>query len=577
MAFTVPRLDGPAVQTAPVAIPQAQAFGADAFGAGIAKGLGDSGRVVSTFAKQEQDKADAGMVLKSLSEADSVDVAMVNGARELKGEQALGMSTVFMENYDKANQAIREKMGTEEQRTAFDKLMEPRRHSFEKLVNTHEYEQSNAWNIGNAEAAVKSSFTRMGLYGNDPVRFEDARLEMERNATAALQLKGFGPNSDATKEKLFELNNKAYEDRIQARIATNATEAKGLFDALRTKLDPDTAARLEKQLKPAVSFQVGLDTANALLDQNPTATADDLLNKLRKDPVVSKDKEAFTFAEGQIRTMKVAQESARKQHVEQVEAAVVAPLAKMIADSSKPGGRLPTLNDLRNDPNAAELLKQDPEKYQKISEHIITANDRAAERLRAEADRKERKQEHATRQAILEEERATKKTQRSNYADLWSDPGALQKTNLDYLVLQEKLTPEQAKSLEARKTEAGKDTLLSEVAEVKAVLGAAKIKEKTPAYDQAIEYINQRKSAFEADEKRKPRASEVKDMAREAVHKTATGWFDLSLDKPAYRTTISDIPAAEVKKIKAALTAKGRATSDGNIVSLYSQKQMRAK
>lgn len=578
MAFTVPRYEQSTVNNAAVATPQAQALGADAFGAGIAKGLNDASRVAGAVAKNEQDKADAGMILKGVSDTDTLETSLVSGARELKGQSALGMSDVFMKEWDTGTGKVREGLGTEEQRAAFDKLTVSRRHSFETLVNTHEYQEATAWNVGNAEGAVKSSFSRMGLYGADPVRFEDARLEMERGAKVAMALKGFGADSDATKEKLFELNSKAYEDQIQARITTNATEAKGLFDALRTKLDPDAAGRLEKQLKPAVSFQTGLDTANALLDQNPSATADDLLTKLRKDPVVTKDKEAFTFAEGQIRTMKAAQEQGRIQQSKKLAADVTAPLAKMVAE-----GRRPTLADFKNDPNAAELLKHDPEEYQKIAKEIIAVNDRAAERVRieearsdAKAERGERRQEHNTRQAILEEERAAKKTQRGNYADLWSDPGALQKTDLNRMVLLEKLTPEQGKDLEARKGNMNKDTLLSEVAEIKTVLGAAKIT-KGEKYDLAIEYINQRKAAFKADEKREPRASEVKDMAREAIHKTSTGWFDLSLDKPAFMTTISDIPAAEVKAIKAALAKRGRATSNSNIVSLYSQKQMRSK
>lgn len=142
------------------------------------------------------------------------------------------------------------------------------------------------------------------------------------------------------------------------------------------------------------------------------------------------------------------------------------------------------------------------------------------------------------------------------------------------------MTPEQSKLLETRKANMNKDTLNSEITEINTVLGAAKIKEKTEAYDRAIEYISQRKAAYKADPKNNkndPPASEVKLFAREAITKSVTGWFDGVSDKPAYKMKISDVPESEQVKIREALKKKGRAITDNEIISLYIKKSAGAK
>lgn len=322
-------------------------------------------------------------------------------------------------------------------------------------------------------------------------------------------------------------------------------------------LKKEQLEKFDKQIKAGATFQVGLATANRLLDDNPDATTDQLLTILRKDPTV--DKDSFAFAEGQIKTAVAAREQSKKLEIDRLESSVTAPLAKKIA-----GGGTPTLADLKNSADSQALLKADPEKYQKIAEHIIALNDRATDRSRM-------KEEHNTRQSLLDGERQLKGKQKSNFADLWGDMEALRKTDLGYMVVAEDLTPEQATKLEARKTNANKDTLLSQTEEIKKVLASAKIKEKTPNYDEAIQYIETRVGGREL------KSSEVVEIAREAVYKSNTGWFDTVTDKPAYKMKISDVPADDKRKITDALKSRRMPVTDESIISTYIGKQRKGK
>lgn len=594
MAITIPRYDESRVKTVPMEIGgRAQGMTAAAFGSAIGEGLQQVSKEMEKSIAEENKRTayNHAVELDGLetrlrfgdpdTQADGTPTdSPSEGFLNIKGSEAKQYKDTYLVDFKEKAASLIPKDVNPALREQLMRINESRFNALTADFSRHTMTQEEMANQAAAGAMQASILRNIGNYAFDDNRFSQ-EIEKLKHVIESDVIKDMGednPEASAVLEsRLGKDISDAYSRRMDRLLLANPGKAKEFLEKNidNGTFDADAVKKYLGALGPAVAFENGLGTANRLIDTYPNETVGQLLDRLRKDPGVVNDKEAFMLAESQIKTIKAAQEQGRRQEVDALVSEVTAPLAKKIANR-----QLPTLDDLKDDPNAAKLLLKDPTKYKELAEHIIAASDRDLARRQAISDRADRKQEHEARQALLDEERRTKKVQRSNYSDLWSSPDALLQTDLNTLVLQEKLSPEQAQHLEARKKSMNKDTLGTEIQEINTILGAAKIKPKTENYDMAIEYIMQRKAAYKADprnNKNDPPASEVKLMAREAVAKSVTGWFDGVSDKPAYKMKISDVPAGEQVKIREALKKKNKPVTDSEIISLYMKKSMGVK
>lgn len=284
VTVVVPRMEDN-VKTAPMTAPRAQATGVDASGLGQA--ISQASKLAMAEYADEQAKANAASVMQASASSYEIETDLTKQAKELTGKAVVGSADVLLKDYDDRHGKLRMGLANDSQRAAFDKLLVSRRHSFDTAINDHEMQQTKAYNVSEATSATEGASLRAALYHERPDLFEVARQEMERNARAEMSIKGFGPDSESTKERLAKLNSKVYEDLIQAKMVKDPTAATREFEKLKEKglLLTDAVERLAPKIQVFADAQTALTQGDAIFSKHVPGTVNDVLrlDKMREE------------------------------------------------------------------------------------------------------------------------------------------------------------------------------------------------------------------------------------------------------------------------------------------------------
>lgn len=568
MALTVPRYESPTVNVAPVATPQATPLGADAFGAGVARGLNQVAQDAFAIAKEEKRKADQKALydFRVGLDGDENNVSFgddqTEGFLSLRGEDTTKHLDAYLEDF--RNKVTERKKGAvnEEQKMAFDVMAAEREKRIEAQFRRHANTEFQASVDASQKALEDSTIRNIGNYYNDDVRFGQELAVGRQTIIEDAENKGQAP--EVKKFRLDTFTSKAYSERIDRMMLESPQEAKKFLDENSDLMTSDDVAKYQKAIKPLVAGQEGLNAATEIFNANPDGDVATLMKSMRDKFKGNPD--ALKHGETELKAMVTERKAAKEQEVKAVEAEVYGYLAKV-----QLAGRVPKKSDVPAEV-WAKLAKADPEKINTITDEMRRESEHQTDRARAEQDRAEAK---------MTNERLT------TWSMLKLNPALLTKTNLDSLLVSGKLAKNQYTDLVTDqrailndKSGVKAETILSNKQAVDGVLLGAGIKEKDKPeqYMKFYEAMNGRLKTFKAETGAEPKQDDIIKTARgllTEVSQQRDWWFDSS--KRIYEADPAKVvvPKADKDAITQALKKNRQPVTDDAIRKIYLEKTIR--
>ncbi len=271
--MTVPRYEQSTVQNAAVPVPQAQAPGADAFGAGLGTGLSRAGNVGLEIAKDEQAKADLFKLNQDKITYKQEAQKVIDGYTDEQGRfvpglsQAVGTDAVGLEQkYSEKHKEILGKINLRSNPRAaqlFNQWVQGEFVNTVSSLNKHENLQRTASAVSSTEALLRTSADKAVQDYLATDDFDIAPVIQEANTIA--DLKKLDPESRARLVK--ESTSSVYRGVIEAGLQSDDPAAAGrtieFFDGIKgllTKADLSAVDNTVKNHKDvSVGAQVGGD------------------------------------------------------------------------------------------------------------------------------------------------------------------------------------------------------------------------------------------------------------------------------------------------------------------------------
>ncbi|OHD24876.1 MAG: hypothetical protein A2Y38_16215 [Spirochaetes bacterium GWB1_59_5] len=577
---TVPRFDEGAIeQTRDFNAPRAQGLGPEAFGAGVATGLQQVGKVFSAVAAEETAKADRITAIESRTKLDQAEVDLLyhpeKGALAKRGKDAFSLEEPTLKSYDERVAEIEGSLTRPEQKDTFRLLAGQRRVEIDKQIQRHVAGEIRSYADETNKASLESTYNNAIRFYNDP-----ERVEMERKFGLAVIMsdtdnKGLPP--EVIKAKTAGWESMIHKGIIERMSVDNAIGAKDYFEKNRDNIIPTDAAKMEAILKPLATKQLGMDTALKLAAQLEIRSLTEVLGEARTR--LKSNADALNLAETQLKQMDAERKDRIK--LEQVEAA--RPVYRRIAEIqlTKQSAKL---SDIPAE-EWANLVKKDPEEAGKIQDAL-------RREVQGEEDRRERKLDRLERKADRQEREAERRQNKTTATNLttWGalklDPEALKQTNLDRLLTHGDLNNDQYKDLVADQLaiKQGKGEheakILSNKAAVDSVLSTVKIdsKKSPERYMKFYEALNTRMSIYKAENGKVPSQEEVIKLSRGLLAEVSQDrkfWFDGTAAAFEADPAKVIVPAADRDRIKAKLQSRKIPVTDEAIRSIYLEARTR--
>jgi hypothetical protein len=534
----VPRYE-PTERTSALQTPRAQGVGADAFGGGLARGVGQAAGDYMGYLRQEKEKADRVAAIESRTALDQVEVDLLydpnKGALAARGKDAFALPEPVLQKYGERTAEIERNLTTPEQKETFRLLAQQRRVEMDKQLQRHVSGEMKIYAQETVKSSLASTLNNIATHYQDP-----ARLEQERKFGLAVLMtdadnQGLPPASVKLKAQTWEsMVHSAVIDKI---AIDSPLRAKDYLEANRENMLPGEVTKIEASLKPLAEAQEAQAAADEIFYGAPDESIDNLVKTARERFVGNPD--VGKAAENQIRSLYTTRKEAERQAVTDAEDTVYGAIAKV-----KQGGGVPTKADV---PQAAwnRLAQVSPDSVLKIMDYLSV-------------------------------KKTTEETpgQLQNWANLVSDPQSLMAANLDEIYAKGLLADARYMDLVRKKKEIKDDpdkdvALRTELQTVDQVLKGASLKKGTEKYTQAMDYIEGRKRAFQMSSGRGPTRKELEDITREALYVSGGDDWKPFNEKPAYQMTIEDVPSAEREGIRKALSDRGYPSDDAWVISSY--------
>lgn len=564
----VPRYEA-TEQAQAIRAPRAQGLGADAFGGGLAQGLGQAANAMQQDVQREREKADRTATIEARTGLSQLEADLLydgkTGALTKRGKESFGLPEPTLKTFDERAAEIEGRLTTPAQKEAFRLLAAQQRTSINTQVQRHIAGEMKTYAAETNKAALETTINNVATHYLDP-----ARIEQERKFGLAVILSdtdtaGLPPEAVKLRAQTWDSTvHRAVVERFAS--SGNPTKAMEYLDANRDRLLPDDAAKLDNTLKPLAEAQQGFEAAGEVFaTAGEGARLDELLRGVRERFADSPG--ARKHAESEIRSLYQAREESQRQGIEDAENAVYSYLAKV-----KLNGGTPSRSDVPAEAWAA-LSKVAPEKVSQIAGAILSG------------------QEHATDRARTSRERVETTTTTDNLTTwglLKTDPFTLRNTNLDALLTQAKINKSQYQDLitDQLAIKQGKGEkeaqLLSDKAAVDLVLQAVGISQKKnpEQYGKFYDAMSARMRTFEGETGKRPRQEDVKNMARGLlgeVTQERSWWVDKTV--PAFDADVEKVivPVADRSAIRKALETNGLPVTEEAIRQTYLDRVQRGK
>ncbi len=237
----IPVITDPSVALRPLAAPQLPGASPADFGAGLGQALRAGAGALQQVAIEQINRRNAAAV-----QGTDADLALwedsnvengESGALARRGEQARGVATTTLQEFDAEVGRVRSGLESESQRLAFDSLAARRREAIASRLRNHEMREADRTDQEKTAAAVAASTTFAGNNATDPerVQLELARIE------GAIRSRGqrTGEAKEVTTQKVAEATTAAHLAVINRLLAPDVSEpemARAYYDKVKAML-----------------------------------------------------------------------------------------------------------------------------------------------------------------------------------------------------------------------------------------------------------------------------------------------------------------------------------------------------
>lgn len=635
----IPTYDSSQVQTSPASRPQAQAAGADVFGAEVGKALGMAGQALQQYSQVQDHQAVLGARnelntrLNQLARDTDIDPETNQplGYLNRQGPAAKGVGREFEADLQENIDDIKSTLTNDTQKKAFEILAAKHIQAYTTAIHEHEYKQSLAVAEQTATDAVNQTFDLIAQNYNSP---ELTSAHIDDGITAIrsfMATKGYSdPMDPATVAKVQAYESTAHKLVVESYIKTGQVSmAKAYFDAFNSaeperdaegKPVPGTegsvftsadALHLEGVLKPLSDHQEAFDIAHSVYsDTKP-------LSMMEKEVMeqTGRDGQKTDLAMAEIHKLRGYKDADQAAAAKESGRKIYGNIAQLIMQ-----GKNPTLADIpsgdladliASDGHAAETLVRDLQTYAKTQVAKTAADKIISQLATIELQGKTPKvgdipkadwdalktadphkamelaehiksgQEHMADRARELANRPTN-DQVKTYVDLITNPKALQAANLNQMFTRGLITRDQVSHLATvqgsmeKKNE--KDPIIeNNKAMVDHVLGVNGItaKKDEGTYNQMYMDLYD----WARGQKEPPTQGQYAEKAKQLIEtKVVKDGFLWNSDKPLVSVETKDIvvPAKEKDLIVKALQGQGiKSPSDIQVKTIYRRSLVR--
>lgn len=563
MPITIPRYSEAQVDPNSEPLPRAHGLSPEAFGAGLARGLGQTAGVMDDLAKKAVADTNTAATLNARNFLFQVESDTLYGDNSKPGQGVLkkkGLAAAqdeqfALNNYKKQVEEYEKTLGNDDQKLVFRTMAGERGISIQRMLAQHSRKEMDWHQDETLKATEETSRDRISMLYNQPdeVDREIAIIKFARNK----RLDDMGVGNDPESAVIRANYLKDGESKALGAVVDSYMKAGGykaatdFLEKNKDRFHGDDYDKRMGQIRPLADAQTGGDVAKEIFDLNPDGKITDSMSVLRER--LKDNPAAKKHGEAELKAMYVERETARKQEADEAENAVYARLVT---------GQRPTAEEW------SRLAKADPKRIDKIQDEMRREQERAEDRRERELDRAERRADRAERRADRDNG-----NQLMNWSNLVQDPASLKGANLDRLYYTGALSKQGYADLSRRRSELinspeKENWARSKSEVVNDIFRAAGIKDKTGAHAKAWEFVENSTDRI----LKNPTMEDYKRAAREAVYKVpGTG-------EQFYNLTIDDVPAGERANVTKAFQKRfGRAPTSPEIAYYYGKMTMGRK
>lgn len=290
---------------------------AAAFGAGLARGLGQAGQVAGEIAEDERRRADAAAVLEASTHLDEWEFRHVrdreSGALARTGRHALNISDTVLADFDEEVGRVREPL-SESQAELFDRRLAARRRSLMATLADHERREINDLYAQALKGKLETGLRKVRDAFDDPTTRDLALSEMLDELALYADANGWSVDDFAA--TVADLQGRAHASVVEGYLAGDDADAarayldehgatiapnrrSSLRDAVRELGDAQTAERLATDAHArgtnGYEYLRGLRRRNEHRVEVVDAAEQRLARKLQQDDVTRALEDEATF------------------------------------------------------------------------------------------------------------------------------------------------------------------------------------------------------------------------------------------------------------------------------------------
>ncbi len=205
-----------------------------------------------------------------------------SGTLSRKGKDAFGLPQQAMGEYNAFGNELRESLGNDDQRIAFDKMFLSRRRTNEQMHLRHERQQMEVYAKSQVDAAVDSSLSRAAQFHTRPEIVNTAIKSAQDVAGVYGRMNGMP--DEAIKNQQLEIASKAHLAVLTRQVDTNPNLGIQYFNAKIGEFTGEDLLRAQRLIGPAERHVNAHNVAQGVLGgSTPTTTQTDMINFVIND------------------------------------------------------------------------------------------------------------------------------------------------------------------------------------------------------------------------------------------------------------------------------------------------------
>ncbi len=241
---------------------------------------------LNKLVQQEKERADETALMDAQMQADAWEANHVfdaqNGALAKKGKDAFDLPRMLGEKFDQDMNAIRDGLGSNEQKMAFQKFMLQRKSALSRTLEAHARGQMDEYEKNVATAETSSALNRAMLYFNDPATVEES-VNRAKAAQVRAGLREGLPEAKIT-ERIMETESKAHVGILARWADKDQRTALEYWNKNKDRFYGDDLLQAQKLMSVVDRQYKSKDAAtSALASVGPKVDQDTIINYIMND------------------------------------------------------------------------------------------------------------------------------------------------------------------------------------------------------------------------------------------------------------------------------------------------------